>query len=140
MISQCRFLQCFFSWLIDFNGILTSLELFYTSRLGNYVYGTFIFIFWYSFLRVFCTWLYDIKYSYLKQFLKRSIWAIDWDLTDTTTFTQSGPGSNGNEGLLHTPHSFRTGVLPLDAFGCHILNAFILGRILPLSLLQIQAA
>ena len=35
--------------------------------------------------------------------------------TDTTTPGQSGPGSNGNEGILHTTQSPITGVTPLDA-------------------------
>ena len=29
-----------------------------------------------------------------------SIWSIDWTLTGTTTPGQSGPGSNGNKGVL----------------------------------------
>ena len=33
-------------------------------------------------------------------FLNRSIWPIDGTLTGITTLGQSGPGSNGNEGVL----------------------------------------
>ena len=34
-----------------------------------------------------------------------SIWLIDWTLSGATTPGQSGPGSNGNEGVLHIPQS-----------------------------------
>ena len=33
-----------------------------------------------------------------------SIWRIDWTLSDAYTPGQSGPGSNGNEKVLHIPH------------------------------------
>ena len=33
----------------------------------------------------------------------------------TTTPGQSEPGSNGNEGVIHTPQTFRTGASPPDA-------------------------
>ena len=36
-------------------------------------------------------------------------------LTDTTTLGQGGPGSNGNEGVLHSPQISRTEVSPSDA-------------------------
>ena len=36
-------------------------------------------------------------------FLNRSVWTRDWILTGTTTQVQSGPGSNDNEWVLHTP-------------------------------------
>ena len=39
---------------------------------------------------------------------------MDGTLTDTTTLSQSGPGSNGNEDILHTPQIFRTGASPSD--------------------------
>ena len=35
-------------------------------------------------------------------------------LTVTTTLGQSGPGSNDNEGLLHTPQISRTRASPSD--------------------------
>ena len=38
-----------------------------------------------------------------------SIWPIDRTLSAATTPTKSGPGSNGNEGVLHIPQSFRVG-------------------------------
>ena len=34
-----------------------------------------------------------------------SIWPIDGTLSGATTLGQSGPGSNGNEGVLHIPQS-----------------------------------
>ena len=44
-----------------------------------------------------------------------SIWPIDETLTDSTTSGQSGPGMNGNEGVLHIPQGSRTRTSPLDA-------------------------
>ena len=35
-------------------------------------------------------------------------------LTGTTTLSQSKPGSNAKEGVLHTSHIPRTGVSPSD--------------------------
>ena len=44
-----------------------------------------------------------------------SIWPIDRTLLGANTLSQSGPGSNGNEGELHIPQSSNiTGTLPLD--------------------------
>ena len=34
---------------------------------------------------------------------------MDEILTGTTKFSQSGPGSNGNERILHTPQISKTG-------------------------------
>ena len=45
---------------------------------------------------------------------KRSIWSIDRTLTSTTIPGQSGPGSNGNEGIHHTPQITKTGSSQLD--------------------------
>ena len=36
------------------------------------------------------------------------IWPIDGTRTDTTSPAQSGPGSNGNENVLYTPHISQT--------------------------------
>ena len=38
-----------------------------------------------------------------KLFLNRPIWPTDLNLSSTTTSDQSGPGSNDNEGIHHTP-------------------------------------
>ena len=44
-----------------------------------------------------------------------SIWGIDRTLSGATTLGQSGPGSDGNEGVLHIPQTFSiTVILPLD--------------------------
>ena len=43
-----------------------------------------------------------------------SIVPINITLTGTTTSDQSGPESNGNEGVLYIPQSSRSGALPLD--------------------------
>ena len=42
------------------------------------------------------------------------IWPIDKALLDATTLGQSGPGSDGNERVLHIPQSSKTGALPSD--------------------------
>ena len=47
--------------------------------------------------------------------LNSSISPIDATLTGTTTPTQSGPGSNGTEGVLHIPQNPRVGASPSDA-------------------------
>ena len=53
-----------------------------------------------------------IKY---KWFINKSMTIINGILTGTITPDQSGPGSNGNEGVLHTPQIPRTGTLPTNA-------------------------
>ena len=55
-----------------------------------------------------CTRLNDFKY---RKWLNISIWPINGTLTGTNTLCQSGPGSNGKEGVLHIPQSFRIGAL-----------------------------
>ena len=40
---------------------------------------------------------------------------MDRNLTGTTTLSRSVRRSNGNEEILHTPQSSRTGASPLDA-------------------------
>ena len=54
-----------------------------------------------------------------ESFLNRSIWTKSETLTDTNTLCQSGPESNGNEGVFHTPYISRTGASSLDAVYCH---------------------
>ena len=39
--------------------------------------------------------------------LNSSIWLIDRTISDTTTPGQSGPGSDGNEGVLRIPQNLR---------------------------------
>ena len=43
----------------------------------------------------------------LSKWLNCSIWPIDGTLRGTSNPGQSGPGINGNEGVLHIPQSFR---------------------------------
>ena len=55
-----------------------------------------------------------------------SIWSIDSTLSGVTTPGQSGPGSNGNEGVLHIPQISKAGVLPSDglmSYPIHSLQA-----------------
>ena len=49
-----------------------------------------------------------------RKLLNISIWPIDGTQTGITTPDQSGPESNDNEGVLHTPQSYRTGSSPSD--------------------------
>ena len=53
------------------------------------------------------------------KWLNSSIWAIDGTLTDTTTSGQSGPGSNGNEGVLYIPQRTKTEPSPSDRLVLH---------------------
>ena len=46
--------------------------------------------------------------------LNSSIWTVDPTLTGTTTLNLSGPGSNGNEGVLHILQGSRTGASPSE--------------------------
>ena len=48
--------------------------------------------------------------------LNSSIWPIGGTLSGIISLDQSGPESNGNEGVLHIPQSSRTGVSPSDSF------------------------
>ena len=46
-----------------------------------------------------------------------SIWPIDWTISGTTTPGQSGPGSDGNEGVRRIPQSSSiTGASSSDCF------------------------
>ena len=64
-----------------------------------------------------CTQLNGAKYCYvaltiqfnISNFAHSSIWSINRTLLGTTTPGQSGSGSNGNEGVLQIPQSFRIG-------------------------------
>ena len=55
---------------------------------------------------------YTIKPKHPTNFnkwLNISIWPIDQTLTNSTALHQNGPGSNGNEGILHILQSSRIG-------------------------------
>ena len=45
-----------------------------------------------------------------------SLWPIDRTLSSATTSGQSGPGNNGNEGVLYIPQISKSGALPSDGF------------------------
>ena len=45
-------------------------------------------------------------------------------LTLTGTISQSGPGSNGNEGILRTPHDSRNRASSPDTVKCHPKTPF----------------
>ena len=45
--------------------------------------------------------------------LKKSIWLLKGALTDTSTLDQSGPGGNGNAGVLDISKSPKTKALPI---------------------------
>ena len=48
-----------------------------------------------------------------------SIWSINGTLIGITTLGQSGPGSNGNEWVLHIPQSSKTGASPSNGLVSH---------------------
>ena len=60
-----------------------------------------------------CVQLNSFKY---RKWLNSSIWHIVGTLLGTATLGQSGPWSNGNEGVLPIPQSPQTGALPSDSF------------------------
>ena len=73
----------------------------------------------------FCTQSYWIWLTF-----KLFIWSIDEVLTGNTTLDQSGPGSNGNEGVLNAPKIFRIGMSPSDVVSNHSWDSSIRGRVL----------
>ena len=60
----------------------------------------------------------------LRKWLNSSTLPIDETITSTITLGQSGPGSNGNEGVLHIPQNFRTVSSSSDAVQCHTEDAY----------------
>ena len=56
-----------------------------------------------------CTQLYDYKQFIINlcSWLKSSFWHLDEIISGSTIPGKSGPGSNGNEEILHIPQSFR---------------------------------
>ena len=64
----------------------------------------------YSFI---CTQLNGCSF---RKFWNSSIWLLDETLTVTISLVQIGPGSNGNEEVLHIPQSPWTGALLSDDF------------------------
>ena len=81
----------------------------------------FIFIFIYLFIYLFIFFFFFFAHGPIKYecFLNRSICPIDGIQTGTTTSIQSGPGSNGNEGVFKNPFISRTRVSPSEAIKCY---------------------
>ena len=77
------------------------------------------------------------KQSYYKKFSLAfvqfsSIWSIDRALSGATTLGQSGPGMDGNEGVLRIPqNSSIHGTLPSNCLVSYLGHSF--GGVLPLS-------
>ena len=70
---------------------------------------------------LFCFFLFFLAHSYLtSRVLKRNnqqtILSIDGTLISSTTLGKSGPGSNSNKWVLHTPQSSRSDASPPSAF------------------------
>ena len=59
-----------------------------------------------------------------------SIWPVGRTLFGATTTGQSGPGSNGNEGVLNVPQSSKTRASPLYCLMSY--QEYSLGEVLPL--------
>ena len=59
-----------------------------------------------------------------------SIWPIDRTLSSATTQDQSGPESNGNEGVLHIPQNFTDKSLAIRWF--NFISRALVGGVLPL--------
>ena len=114
------FIDWLFNWLIHFNGISNGLELFYTMRITNIVHLYLHLLC--SFLRifVFCTWLYNIKYSYLIQTICKQIYLTQWWNLQEVLSRRLWCRSNGNEEKLRTHrdlelephHSMKFSVIP----------------------------
>ena len=68
---------------------------------------------------------------------KISIWPIDKTLSDASTSCQSGPGSNGNEGVLRIPQSSNiTGASPSDCLMSYPGHSLGVGRSYPFAEMQ----
>ena len=53
-----------------------------------------------------------------------SIWPIDRTLSGATTLGESGPGSDGNEGVPSISQKSRTGASPSDCLGSYLEHSF----------------
>ena len=63
---------------------------------------------------LFVTIQFSISHLFAQFKCHSSIWTIDRTLPSATTPDQSGPGTDGSEGVLHIPQSLQTGVLLFD--------------------------
>ena len=71
-----------------------------------------------------------------------SIWSIDKALSGATTPGQNGPGSNGNERVLHFPQSSKKGPSPSDGLmsypGHSLRDSYVCQCILQLELTGLE--
>ena len=66
-----------------------------------------------------------------------SIWPIDRTLSDATTLGQSGPGSDGNEGILYIPQS--SSITGASSSDCSVsYPGHLLGGVLPYPSVEMQ--
>ena len=98
-----RFLSimpAFVDWLIDFNGVSTSLGLFNAKGFRNCVH-----------IYIFCivVYFFRIQFNWIQIIFRQNNWTQRWDFNryyHSRTEWQSGPGSNGNDcfrvPLLHS--------------------------------------
>ena len=91
-------------WLIDFNGMSAYQQLFYTLKLGNRVYWTFIFTFFASTFPKKIFSLYP-RSNQIRIIINSSV--SNGTLTGTTTLSQREHESNGNKGVLHTTSTIK---------------------------------
>ena len=57
---------------------------------------------------------------------------IDRTLSDATTWDQSGPGSNGNKGVLHIPQISKTGASQLNDLMSFPERSLVVGSLTPM--------
>ena len=60
--------------------------------------------------------------------MKSSIRLVYGTVIGTTNLGESGPRSNGNEGVLYSPQSLRTVASPSDVVSRHIQSSLVEGR------------
>ena len=108
-----KFISCTLKWLIDFNSISRVILCLEVRELHSYLH--FLCNFFHEAFYLFTFYLHEAFYLftfYLHFFFfythSYQIWPIDEILTSTTTLGQSGPGSNGNKGILQTIQSTKT--------------------------------
>ena len=112
-----------------FFAVFSSSLLFSTQWFGRYILQSSV-NFWSSGSKNFP---YSLNFRKIVVF--NAIWRLNGILTDKATPGQIGPGSNGNEGVLHTIQSFETGaslsyvisqwmvgLLLCEGSNCHILS------------------
>ena len=102
-----RFLKVFFHMVIWY-----LLVIWYTLLIRYLLVIWFILVVWYILV------IWYILFLFKTNNLQRSIWSIHGFLTSTTPLSQSEPGSNGNEGVLHTPLVSKNEVSQTASLSC----------------------